>query len=157
MRVETQATHLEQMMQMHPLFECYDLTLPPVKIKKGVLKKLERGDLVLLHMKIPKLQLRKENRLKACVQLDCCGKHLLVTKTEDEKISREYHKRKKYEILICCFDNLQSRVLKKDMKIDAATVDFGYVTLYTDQKALAEGRLVWVNEEIAVEITKVKV
>jgi hypothetical protein len=62
---------------------------------------------------------------------------------------------KKYETLKCSFDFLQSRSFEVGHKIDISSIDLGKVNLFIGKKKLAEGKLVNVDEEIAIEITKV--
>jgi hypothetical protein len=155
MRGETQATHLEEMMREHPLFSHFELVLPPVQIKRSLLQKLNRGDIVLLHLPRPRLQLHQEGRYVADLQMEACQKRVLVKHIQAEMKETGEKKSKKHEMLFCSFGSLQSRELKEGMKLDITAFDMERVILSLGKEARAEGRLVWVDEEMAVEITKV--
>jgi len=154
MRGETQATHLEKMMRKHPLFHTYELALSPTQIKRSSLKSIEKGDIVLLHSKDPRLELQREGKLYAVARMHPCHKSLKVEVVKEKK--REYKTdSKKYEILYCLFGAIRSKEIKADMKIDISSVDMEHVTLKTRKRTVAVGHLVRVGGEVAVEIEKV--
>lgn len=155
MRGETQADHLEEMMRKHPLFTYYELTLPSVALKRTNRKKLKAGDLILLHQERPSLTLYLDGCHVAKVQLDRCQKSISVLELYTDS-ERESLNEKKYEILRCSFGNIQSKALSKGMKLDISELDLTKLTLFVEGEAVAEGRPVWVENELAVEIIKVE-
>jgi hypothetical protein len=156
MRGETQATHLEKMMRKHPLFSHYTLTFPPVPIRRNRLKKLQKGDVVLLHLTHPKLQLWQEGCYAADVEMKACTEHIAVTKISEGSVPYTPADSKKHALLLCTFGVVQSRTLQEGMKMDTGTIDFTDVTLTVEGEAVATGMPVWVEETIGIEITKVK-
>lgn len=62
---------------------------------------------------------------------------------------------KKYKILKISFGTVQSKALKLGSTIDIADVDLEQVTLVSEGKPIAEGSLVNIDEEIAIQIKKV--
>jgi hypothetical protein len=154
MRGETQATHLEKMMCRHPLFHTYELALPPTQIKRSILKKIEVGDIVLLHSKAPRLELQREGRLCAVARMNPCHKSLSVEPVKEKKVKYTTES-KKYDILHCLFGTIRSKEIKADTKIDISSIDMAHVTLKTRKRTVAVGHLVRVGGEVAVEIEKV--
>lgn len=62
---------------------------------------------------------------------------------------------KKYKVLKISFGTVQSKALKPGSTIDITDVDLEQVTLVSEGKPIAEGSLVNVDEEIAIQIKKV--
>ena len=62
---------------------------------------------------------------------------------------------KKYDTLKLSFGTVQSKVLEVGETIDITHIDLGYVTLLSENKKLAEGSLINVDNEIAIKIEKV--
>jgi len=155
MRGETQATHLEKMMREHPLFQDYDLTLPPVTIRRSSLKKIEKGAVILLHLIHPELQLWRNGNVCAVVEMDRCKKTVTIIDTEIEK-KYLLKSSKKDETLFCLFGSVSIKETKGGTAIDVSTFDMERVLLTVAGERIARGRLVWVDEEIAVEIEKVE-
>jgi hypothetical protein len=61
MRGETQALHLAKMIQKHKLYPEYELALPFLLVRKNSLKKLSKGDVLLLGDENLNLKLLKED------------------------------------------------------------------------------------------------
>ena len=62
---------------------------------------------------------------------------------------------KKYKTLKISFGTVQSKALEIGSTIDITDVDLEKVTLMSEGKQIAEGSLVNVDEEIAIQIKKV--
>lgn len=62
---------------------------------------------------------------------------------------------KKYKILKISFGTVQGKALKIGATVDISGVDFEQVALLSEGKPIAEGTLVNVDEEIAIQIKKV--
>jgi len=155
MRGETQSLHLAKMMQRHKLYPEYELVLPLFLVKKNSLKKLAKGDVFLLGDDRLNLKLLKEDELFANVEIDESENSRKIKIVNIQKYTETPNHSKKYEILKCSFDFLQSRSFEVGHKIDISSTDLGKVNLLIGNKKLAEGKLVNVDEEIAIEITKV--
>ena len=151
MKAETQATHLRKMMQTQRHYPSYELTLPFFSIKHSVLKKLAPHDVLLVGLSSLDLQLVKKEKVCAIVQLDKEGiKISNLPKETDIELNT-----KKYETLKCSLGMLQSRKLEVGHRIHTLQFDMEEVTLHVKDKKIAKGRLVNVDNEIAIALTKV--
>ena len=155
MRDETQSVHLANIMQKHKLYPEYELVLPFLLVKKKSVKKLSKGDVLLCGDDRLNLKLLKEGELLGSVEIEESRNSCKLKIVNIEKQTDLLNHSKKYEILKCSFDFLQSRIFKVGHMIDISSIDLGKVNLIIENKKLAEGKLVNVDEEIAIEITKV--
>jgi ribosomal protein S8E len=155
MRGETQSVHLAEMMQKHKLYPEYELVLPLLFVKKNNLKKLSKGDVLLLGDDHLNLKLLKEDEFFGNVEIEESENSRKIKIINIQKHTEKPNHSKKYEIVKCSFDFLQSRSFEVGHKIDISSTDLGKVNLLIGNKKLAEGKLVNVDEEIAIEITKV--
>jgi hypothetical protein len=155
MRGETQSLHLVKMMQKRKLYPEYELILPCLLVKKNSIKKLSKGDILLVGDDRLNLNLLKDDGSFANVEIEE-GENSRKIKIIDIQIYTGLSDHsKKYEIVKCSFDFLQSRTFEVDHKIDISSVNLKKVNLIIKNKKVAEGSLVNVDEEIAIEITKV--
>lgn len=156
MKGETQALHLAQMMQRHIQDLTYEVILPLVMIQSKKLKKLSVDDVLLTGFERLELLLIDgdtvcanmrpkpiENRLKAEI----------IDLSKDTIIQSDS---KKYDTFKISFGIVQSKGLKVGQMIDINDVDLENVTLVSKGETVAEGFLVNVNNEIAIQIKKVK-
>ncbi len=155
MRGETQSVHLSKMMQKHKLYPEYELTLPFLLVKKNSVKKLSKGNVLLLGDTNLNLKLLKEDGSFANVEIEESRNSRKIQIVNIQNKTEISNHSKKYEILKCSVDFLQSRSFEVGHKIDISSIDPGKVNLLIENKKLAEGKLVNVDEEIAIEITKV--
>ncbi|WP_295420764.1 FliM/FliN family flagellar motor switch protein [Sulfurovum sp.] len=157
MRGETQAVHLAKIMQKHKLYPEYELVLPLVRIKKNSLKKLSKGNILLLGLESLDMLLLSKEKICANVVID--GVHnstkIKITSLEDKAILPTNSK--KYETLKCSFGILQSRKLEVGHKIDIASLNSEEILLIVEGRTIAKGALVNVDEEIAIQIDKVMI
>ena len=155
MKHETQALHLAKMMQKHVCYPTYDLTLPLVTVRRNKLKKLNENDLLLIGVDRLELLLMNGNTIYATMRLrmmkNAHGAEI-VHVAED---TIEQSDSKKYKILKISFGTVQSKALEIGSTIDITHVDLEKVTLVSEGKKIAEGSLVNVDEEIAIQIKKV--
>jgi flagellar motor switch/type III secretory pathway protein FliN len=131
MKAETQALHLEKMMQRHKLYPEYELALSPIQVKKNALKKLTSGDLFLLGMHRLEMILLEEGNISANVVLNESGNS---SKIKIIKLNRSTIKQTK----------------------ETAQLNLQEVLLHVNGKNIAKGSLVNVDEEIAVQIDEVR-
>jgi hypothetical protein len=155
MKHETQALHLAKMMQKHLPDKWYDLTLPLVTVRSNKLKNLSLNDILLSGFDRLEFLLMDGNRICAKIRLrsmhDTHGAEIVDLYKESIKQLDS----KKYKILKISFATVQSKALKIGSTIDISGVDFEQVTLLSEGKPIAEGALVNVDEEIAIQIKKV--
>ena len=157
MRGETQSLRLAKMMQKHKLYPEYELVLPFLLVKKNSVKKLSKGDVLLLGDDHLNLKLLKNDELFGNIEIEESESSRRIKIVNIQKHTIISTNSKKYEIIKCSFSFLQSRVFKVGHKIDISSLNLEKVNLLIDNKKIAEGTLVNVDEEIAIEITKVKV
>ncbi|TET88774.1 MAG: hypothetical protein E3J96_02605 [Sulfurovum sp.] len=155
MKGETQAVHLEKMMQKHKLYPEYELALSPILVKKNALKKLASGDLFLLGLPSLEMILLEEGNISANVVLNESGNSSKVKIIHRNKSTMKQTDSKKYQIVKFSFGVLQSRKLEVGHKIEIAQLNLHEVKLLVDGKNIAKGSLVNVDEEIAVQIDEV--
>ena len=156
MRGETQALHLEKMMQKHNLYPEYELALSPIEVKKNVLKKLVSGDLFLLGLDSLEMILLEEENISANVLLNKSGESSKIKITHLHKNVSVQTNSKKYEIVKFSFGMLQSRTLEVGHQIETAQLNLKEVSVYVDGENIAKGSLVNVDKEIAVQIDEVR-
>jgi hypothetical protein len=92
-----------------------------------------------------------------------CAKVMMFTDENTQKIKitylvKETHRQehtKKYETLKCSFGMLQSRKLEVGYKVSISQLNLQEVKLFVKGKNIAEGTLVKVDDEIAIQVTKV--
>lgn len=155
MKSETQAFHLAKMMQDHTHYPKYELALPLVSIRSKNLKKLSLDDVLLLGLNVLEFVLMDAESMCANVVLkDMENIHELeiVNLNVDTICPLDS---KKYDTLRLSFGTVQSKVLEVGETIDITHIDLGYVTLLSENKKLAEGSLINVDNEIAIKIEKV--
>ena len=155
MKSETQAFHLAKMMQDHTLYPKYELTLPLVTIRSKKIKNLFLNDVLLLGLNVLEFVLMDTERICANVVLkDIENIHELEIINLDEDTLYPIDS-KKYEALKLSFGTVQSKVLEVGHTIDITHIDLGKVSLVSEDKKLAEGSLINVDNEIAIKIDKV--
>jgi len=155
MKAETQALHLEKMMQKHKLFPEYELALSPIQVKKNALKKLTSGDLFLLGMQRLEMILLEEGNISASVVLYESGNSSKIKIIKLNRSTPTQINNKKYEVVEFTFGMIQSRILEVGHQIEIAKLNLEEVSLHINGKNIAKGSLVNVDEEIAVQIDEV--
>ena len=156
MKSETQALHLARVMQRHVQNPSYELALPLVMVPKKKLKKLSEGDLLLSGFDRLEFILIDGDTICAEMKLNQLENRY---KTEIVSVRQDTIKQydsKKYEILKITFGSLQSKRVALGEIIDIAHIDLETVKLVLKEKTIAEGSLVMVDEEIAIQIKSVK-
>jgi len=151
MKAETQATHLVKMMQTQKHYPSYELTLPFFSIKHSALKKLAPHDVLLVGLSRLELQLVKKEKVCAIALWEKEGIKILDI---PEEIDIAEHT-KKYETIKCSLGMLSGTKLEVGHWVDTLQFDMEDITLYAKGKKLAKGKLVNVDDEIAIAITKV--
>jgi len=155
MKHETQALHLAKMMQKHLPYKSYDLTLPLVTVRSNKLKNLSLNDILLTGFDRLELLLMDENRICAKIRFRSMHHTHEVEIVDIVEESIKQYDNKKYKILKISFGTVQSKALKIGSMIDITDIDLKQVMLVSEGKPIAEGSLVNVDEEIAIQIKKV--
>jgi len=156
MRGETQANHLVKMMQKHKLYPEYELALSPIQVKKNSLKKLAKGDILLLGLDSLNMILIEEGEVCASVVINKTENSSKLRITQLNKSTIEQSDSKKYDTVKISFGMIQSRKLKVGHNIGVTSLKLQEVTLTVEDKNLAKGSLINVDEEIAVQIDEVR-
>jgi len=156
MRGETQANHLLKMMQKHKLYPEYELALSLIQVKKNSLKKLSKGDILLLGLDSLKMILLEEGEICASVVIDESENSSKVKITQLNTSTTEQSDSKKYETVKISFGMIQSRKLEVGHKIGLTSLGLEEITLVIEDENIAKGSLVNVDEEIAVRIDEVR-
>ena len=150
MKAETQADHLKKMMQAKNFYPSYELTLPFFSMKRSALTALNVNDVLLVGLIRLELLVLKEKKVCAIAKLDKKGVEVIELK--DEAIAVDT---KKYETIKSSFGTLQSRKLEVGYRLDTLELDMEEVKLFIEDEKIAKGKLVTVNDELAILITKV--
>jgi len=157
MKIDNQALRLEHLMKIHQHTLTYELSFPPLFVKRNALKKLERGDLLLLGLKRMEMLLLSEDNRCAKVVLSSCGNksiQIRIVSPLEKRGKEERHK--KYREIKLSLGRVQSKVVKAGHTIETKEIDLEKIVLFVEEKPVAVGRLVEVRDRIALEIREVK-
>ena len=149
---ETQAIHLEKMMRKYRPDVRYELVFPFFHIKSTILEDLIEEDILLLGLKKLEYRLLKEEKVYAKVAINSNKLEIIERVKDTEYLSNS----KKYKILKCSFGKLKSTIDEVRYKEDIKQLNLHEVTLFVEDKKVAEGLLVNVEDRVAIKITKVK-
>ena len=154
MRGETQANRLEILMHKHHIHPCYRLSLPPFEVKKSLLKDLKKGDIFLLGLDQLSFVLSDRRGICAEVMIEHQNsvdrlKIISLRKDTKQRVS------KKYQCVLVTFGEVQSRILDVGHVIGTMDLNFDDLTLVVEEKKVAEGSLVKVDEKIALRVDRV--
>jgi len=155
MKSETQAIHLEKMMQRHKRHPEYELALPLFLIKYSTFKKLSIDDVFLLGLNALEFILINKGEICAKAELLEYGNSQKIKIIYLEKDTLKQSHTKKYEEIKCLFSTLQIKKLELGCKISIEQLDLQEVKLFVKDEYIADGTLVKVDDEIAIEIKKV--
>lgn len=155
MKNETQALHLEKMMQRHILYPAYELAFPLVRVQSKKLQALSVDDVILTGIDVLEFILIDQNTICANMRLKKMGNRygLEIIDLQQEHINQSDSK--KYKNISIVFGNVQSKTLEIGHTIDMSPINLNNVTLVLEGKTFAEGTLVNVDDEIAIQIKKV--
>lgn len=152
MRGETQALHLAKMMQKHIHFPQYELALPFVRVRSAKLKKLSVNDVLLLDLKVLEFILIEGDRICADLVLQQVeGRHVIaITHLHQKALSS--NENKKFETLKLSFGKFSIKSVEVGERLDIAQFDLEKIMLIVEDKKIAEGSLLNVDNEVAVKI-----
>jgi len=156
MKAETQAVLLEKMMQKKKVQPVYELTLPLFSMKQSLLKKLTKGDILLLGLDSLEIIVLQNEKTYANVMLLKNEKIQEIEIISTDNTWSYFTENPKYEVLKCLLSTIGVESFDVGTKQDISNVRFEYVTLYTEKNVKRlEGKLVEVEGNIAIEVTKV--
>ena len=152
MESETQALHLAQMMQKHIHSTQYELALPFVRIRRSTLKKLSKNDVLLLEMNVLAFILLEGDVICADLTLQRVeGNDVIVITDVHNKaiVANESHK---YETIKLSLGKCQMKSFEVGESLALTLFDLEKIMLIWDDKKIAEGSLVNVDNELAIKI-----
>lgn len=155
MKSETQALHLARIMQRHIQTPSYELALPLVMVPKKKLKKLSEDDLFLSGFDSMEFIMIDGDTIYAEMKLKKMKNTYETEIVDVREDTIEKSNSKKYEILKISFGSVQSKRLELGEMIDIGDIDLQTVKLVLKEKTIAEGSLVIVDDEIAIQIKRV--
>lgn len=155
MKAETQADSLASLVEKKKPYPEYELVFPFFQVKQSALKKLLVDDILLLGLSHMDLSLLFEGTLCASVSLctEDNNEKIKITYLQKDTLKQEHTK--KYKILKCSFGSVQIRKLEIGHKASVAQLDLEKTDLFVNDTQIAAGRLITVDDEIAIQITKV--
>ncbi|MBD3789658.1 MAG: hypothetical protein IE885_04730 [Campylobacterales bacterium] len=155
MKSETQASKLARLMQDRSKYPEYELALPLFGVRKSALKKLALNDVLLLGLGTLELVLIENERIKAAARVEKGQPNTLkiiyLSKDTLQQVPDQ-----KYKIVKCSFGKLPCKKLEIGHTCNIAMLNLQEVELFVEGNKLAAGSLVNVDEEIAIQISKVK-
>lgn len=156
MKHETQANRLAEMIQDRIHYPAYELALPLVEVRRSKLKKLEIDDVLLTGFDRLECILLEGSNVCARTAFGYAGKRsiLEIVHLSDDSMEQRSDT-KKYKTVKCSFGIVKSKVLEPKHIIDIAHIDLQQVTIFSEDQKIAEGLLVKVDAEIAIQIKKV--
>lgn len=153
MKAESQACCLGRMMSQYRGLPQYELSFPPVLVKRKAVKKLTVGDFLLLGFQQIELVLCKEGKVVADIAPEKNGNVIKIIQTKEEAAC--FAENKKYEAVQVSLGTLQSRTLEPGHRIEIAACNLQKVSLFRKGKRFAEGSLANVDDRIAVQIDEI--
>ena len=157
MKGETQADRLERLMMKRQVYPKYTLALPLVEVKKSDIKRLQKGDILLLGLDYFQLVLLDEQRICAEVKLKHSEGELEVIALKDEEGETCPDTNKKYRVLTLSFGTVESRKPAVGQSIRITDIRFDKLMIQANNnRNIAEGSLVTVDNKLAVQINEVK-
>ena len=142
-------------MQKYKRYPEYDLTLAPFLLKKKTLKKLSKKDVLLLGLNSLDLYLMQGGVFYAKLAFEQYAETLKLNIVSLKVNTDMAYDSKKYEILYPSLGKVQSRQISLGHKVEISTQDVSDVTLFSEQGKVVKGRLVIVEDELAIAITEV--
>ena len=152
MERKTQALHLAQMMQKHLHNPQYELALPFVRIRRSTLKKLSVNDVLLLDVNVLAFILLEGNVIYADLTLQRVegSDVIVITHLHNKMIeSNESHK---HETIKLSLGKCQMKSFEVGESVELTLFDLEKIMLISNEKKIAEGSLVNVDNELSLKI-----
>ncbi|SFZ98086.1 hypothetical protein MNB_SV-5-1183 [hydrothermal vent metagenome] len=152
MKSETQSLNLRKMMEKQKLYPEYDLAFEKVCVKKKNIKNLEIGSVLLLGMNYLHMVLVKDSEIHAKVKLDNVGDYSIIEIVSLKETDVNKYDSKKYENVLCSLGKINCKKLELGHKVSISSLGIKEIEVFIDNNLYAKGKLVTVDDEIAVEI-----
>jgi len=152
---ETQAVRLAKMVQKHGTHKSYEIALPLVEVSSDKLKKLSVRDVFLLGLESLELILIDNETIYARVALKKLRSNYYLELIALKEVQASSSKSKKSVNLRFSCGEVKIQTLKIGHTIEMEQVDLEHINIMLDNKNIAEGSLISVDDEIAVKIDKV--
>ena len=155
MKIDNQALRLEHLMKLHRCSPLYELCFPSFRVKKRALEKLALGDVLLLGLDRMEMCLLSKEHGDLNVLLSFHKKkiYIQILSPLEKSIAREKHK--KYRDIKLSLGRVEAQMLKRGQTIETEEIDLDNIVLSAEEKIVARGRVVEVDNEIAIEIREV--
>lgn len=154
MKAKTQADCLQNLM-LQQVYPCYNLSLPPIEIKRNTLESLEAGDILLLGLDSLTLMVIDENGVsRATAELYDRHGNIKINTLQTQK--EQDYTFGKYEILTLSLGSFQANKLEARHIIKTNELRFDRLDVQAGDKMVAQGSLVRVDGKFAVQIDKVE-
>ncbi len=153
---ETQIEQLMEMMRYLPVTSHTEVCLPMIKVKKTLIDKLSKGDILPLQTKEISVDIVEDGYI---VAQGVYGEYQNTPSVLVQKLQRttieSIHSKKYYTIKIY-FGTIERHQVNKGKIITLTTEALHGVLLYNDKQLLAEAALVEWDHKVALEIREVK-
>jgi len=152
MKGETQALHLAKMMHKHLHYPQYELALPFVRVRSSKFKKLSVNDVLLLDLNVLKFILIEGDRVCADLVLQQVEDNYFIAVTQLHQKSILPSDSHKFETIKLSFGECKMKSFEVGVRLDVAQFDLGNIMLIVNDKKIAQGALINVDNEVAVKI-----
>jgi len=155
-KVDNQSKNLPKLVINNSFLPRYNIILPPFSIKKGTQQNLQQNSVIDIAMQNLELwMIDDSSMLVAKLSLQKDGRHykLLITEVTQESLETKEYKKAFFASL----GYIQSRSIELNHKIDISSLNFEDISIRQNTKLLAKAKLVWLNQKISLQITKVDV
>jgi len=155
-KVDNQSKKLSKLVESKSKLPRYEIVLPPFIIKKSTQKRLKPNSVIDTALQSLELwMIDDSSMLVAKLSLQKDGRHykLLITDTTKEALDTKEYKKAFFASL----GYIKSRSIELNHKIDISSLNFEDISIRQNTKLLAKAKLVWLNQKISLQITKVDV
>jgi hypothetical protein len=155
-KVDNQSKKLSKLVESKSNLPRYEIILPPFGIKKSDQKNLKTDSVIDTALSgLEFWMIDDTTQLVAKLSLQKDGRHYKLVITEVTKESLETKEYKK--AFFASLGYIQSRLLKLNHKIDISTLNFEDISIRQNTKEIAKSKMVWLNQKVSLQITKVYV
>jgi len=154
-KVDNQSQKLSKLVESKSTLPRYEVVFPPFIIKKSTQKNLEIGSVIDIALNSLEFWMLEYDLVIAKLSLQKDGRHYKLVITDIIKESLDTKEYKK--LCIASFGYIQSRSVEVNHKIDISSLNFEDISIRQNTKPIAKAKLVWLNQKISLQITKVYV
>ncbi len=143
---------MTKMMQKHIHTSQYELALPFVRIRRSTLKKLSVNDVLLLDVNVLEFILLEGDVIYADLILQRVEGSYLIVITQLHNKAIESNESHKHATIKLSFGKCQMKSFDLGKSLELTQFDLEKIMLISDEKKIAEGSLVNVDNELALKI-----